>query len=201
MAKGAETKWGRPQMSRSINRIPHAIVIPNKNTGKGYISGLPDGFAFVRGDDGVCRTICIENKGDMGSVFLGDVTNHDLTEGWHWHQREWWRKVALGLGLPYYISLWVYGQRKVPSRINMKLAHMYLMRPYRWLFIERIARTFDSKTVALNAELSTKKMRSVTIDRLAANTELLWSDNVWTIPPAHSFWRDAQRGHDDRTRQ
>jgi len=212
-----EQTYCRGPVAKLFNAQHDYIWLPNRNTGDGtYISGTPDGYAvrlrpaMNRGEHaallvlanaaGECTRllqkmpdaavdvlIAIECKADMGSLYLGNPGDENATDGWHFHQRQWWREIAVASQLPYFIAAWVYSERK-PSRVYQKNARLFLVPPEAWLATE--AKLNGRKTLSLNADLEHERAyKDITAESEFASFALVFDQGQWQIPANHPFWQ------------
>ena len=178
-----EQAYCRAPLARYFNGLENTSWIPNRNTGLGYISGLPDAFVSLCG-----RFIAVECKASMGSLFLGDPDNEANTSGWHYHQRQWWEKVAIKSNISYWIAVWIYPE-KDPKRVNrVNHALFFLVPPEAWLAVE--AKLGGRKTLGFNSDTEREHAyKNVTAESEFANYRLDYINGGWIIPDTHPFWR------------
>lgn len=108
-----ENKFCRQPLAASINKMPGMMWIPNPNVvytkgakfgeGSKYESGRPDGFVFRMFN----TPVCIECKGMLRRLYMGNPESKDDTKGWSRAQRNWYEKVAKATGTPYFIAVFL----------------------------------------------------------------------------------------------
>ncbi len=183
----AEQTYCRGPLARWFNQDPGHPWIPNRNFSGlnrlGYESGRPDGFVCWAG-----RFLAVECKAAFGSVYLGDPEDPRSTEGWHYHQRNWWRHVARPSGMSYWICAWVYPERS-PARVLNRQASCYLVTPEMWMAAEaKLGR--GRKTLAASPDTErVHRFKSITAATEWRGNELHYEHGTWAIPPQHPFWK------------
>lgn len=171
-----------------FNGMPDTKWVHNTNVGTslGYESGRPDAFVFSRGN-----VACVECKGGMGSLYLGNPEDEKDGSGWTWAQRNWYQKVALTTQTPYWIAAWVCGERK-PERVYQEKSALFLVSPVAWMKLEAEIRESEAwkgvRKVALTPELEHTGIRKdITLDLKWAKYRLHY-DKGWHIPTNHPYW-------------
>jgi hypothetical protein len=179
-----EQTYCRGPLAKMFNRMPQTVWIPNRNDPAAtYERGRPDAFVCREG-----RYLAVECKAGVGSVFLGDPADENRTDGWHFHQRRWWQLVAQPSGMAYWIALWLYPARQLPSRVFHKDARLFLVPPEVWLDTE--AKLNGRKTLALNADLEREHAyKGITAESQFASYALVFEQGHWHIPDPHLFWQ------------
>ncbi len=181
----AEQRYCRGPLARWFNQDPRHPWIPNRNcsirSSARYVSGVPDGFVCWEG-----HFVAIECKAGFGSVYLGDPENEKSTEGWHYHQRNWWEHVALPSRMSYWICAWIYPERK-PTRVENKQAHCYLVTPELWMATEQKLHP-ERKTLNATADIErVTRFKQVTAATEWKGHALQYERGAWAIPPGHPF--------------
>ncbi len=183
----AEQNYCRGPLARWFNQDPSHPWLPNRNWSVGdkahYVSGVPDGFVCWQG-----RFLAIECKAAFGSLYLGDPDDPDSTEGWHYHQRSWWRQVAVPSGMTYWIAAWLYPERR-PARVYNQKARCYLVRPELWIETEQKLHP-ERKTLSANPDIERIiRFKHITAATEWSGHELYYVNKAWAIPPEHDFWK------------
>ncbi len=180
-----EQNWGRPHTAKMFNGMPGTCWVHNANAGSRYEKGRPDAFVFTAG-----RIVCVECKGGMGSLYLGNPDDAEATTGWTMHQRNWWRKVAAATNAPYWIAAWVYSERQPTGRVMQAKASLFLVSPEAWIELEAKVGPLGRKTVALTPELeiSDHQFKAFALSEQWARYALVYNEGGWHIPPEHPYW-------------
>ena len=182
-----EQKWGRPHTAEMFNKMPDTRWVHNANAGhpNSYEKGRPDAFVFTSS-----RIVCVECKGGLGSLYLGNPDDEKDTAGWTMHQRNWWRHVALPTRAPYWIAAWVYGERKPAGRVMQAKSSLFLVPPESWLALEAEVTPLGRKTVALTPDLETSdhQFKPFALSEQWTKYALVYDQGGWHIPPEHPYW-------------
>jgi hypothetical protein len=178
-----EQKYCRGPVAKMFNGTPGCRWIPNRNfhfspgsvkvSVKGsQESGVPDGYVFYRHPTlGMGGIMCMECKAGLRSLFLGDPIGSSSSNGWHYHQRQWYRYNCLPFSIPYYLAIWMYPTDEV-SKIDD--GSLYLVPATTFLETEKKLNEVGSRYIWANTYTSTKVSPEVRL----LNAEDEWKDFI-----------------------
>ena len=140
----------RKPVAAALNKLGVWLPFPNVSflLGTDAYRGRPDGE--YRATNG--RVVDVEFKAAAGSLFLGNPDDPLSTEGFHASQRNWHSHISSRCGVPYYLVLYAYADKK-DARKKASKSLFYVVQPEHWYAMEEMIRAVNpdknKKTVAI----------------------------------------------------